>query len=633
MTVPLAGRSLPIFQYDANLDFFERTLFSPGGLKAIWDTIDSRVARGGYGTSDPDARLLLKDLAADRRRWEARIEKAADALAFFRGDQFYQPERCVAMRGRIDNLLDMVSLAFYPSRIRWGDFFNPAVGDRSRLSTFVADKETNPFGPLCRAGLAPRLRQPGLRLLLLWIADDRQVPAAATLAVMVKKMAPGLPVAMVGAPEHLAGCEPFADSLLATLDADALAALMKSSTASDDGQAAPCHQHGPNACLAPAVVRLLELTGDAGTHDAYTDGFGRALAACRETCGPDAFLITAARGLPELFTGGEKALLEANPDLCLGLRAQLHESWRTVASQALGQAGVKLILWDRPTGSPAVLKEVLWQTSRAGVWNHLEIPDQPDNDAFKDLTRFAAANPNIVHSWSHHPPPGTLADLPADPRTALAVYTRVQKLSGRPFWQGLNDPAYLLLYLARYGLQKVLHWRIGDAAHPIYALGQQLEYCYVKPAQLPAGYLDEICRMVESGGSVNMALVRQNLQRAFLIAYALEDGVIVGNSSLKQPRAEYIKAVSRQSGHDLTDYVERGYTSVRPEYRGLGIGARLLGGLTARAGRRKVFAVISADNVAARKMALRNNTRQVAGYYSERLGKQVGIWIPESMLG
>ena len=163
-------------------------------------------------------------------------------------------------------------------------------------------------------------------------------------------------------------------------------------------------------------------------------------------------------------------------------------------------------------------------------------------------------------------------------------------------------------------------------------LGNRLTYHYQAPAELPAGYLDEICQMVADGGSVNMKRVRYNLERAFLIAYAVERGVIVGNSSLKNPRPEYIETVNQQSGLDLTHYVECGYTSVRPEYRGMGIGARLLGGLTSRAGQRKVFSVISEDNEGARKMALRNRTRQVAEYYSPRLGKQVGIWIPEQML-
>jgi GNAT superfamily N-acetyltransferase len=93
-----------------------------------------------------------------------------------------------------------------------------------------------------------------------------------------------------------------------------------------------------------------------------------------------------------------------------------------------------------------------------------------------------------------------------------------------------------------------------------------------------------------------------------------------------------VEAVSRQSDLNLSHYLERGYTSVRPEYRGMGIGAKLLEGLTVRVGKRKLFSIIGEDNVATQKIALRNKTRRVATFYSERLGKNVGVWIPERML-
>ena len=298
---------------------------------------------------------------------------------------------------------------------------------------------------------------------------------------------------------------------------------------------------------------------------------------------------------------------------------------------ALHQAGVKLVIWQAPQGSAAILKTILWDFSRAGIWNHLVLPSQANYHLAGTLGSFAAANPNIVHSWEVTRSPGPAGGSPPT-WSATSVYSRVVKLPGRPLWSSLRDPAYLLLYLRKHGMQKVMRWRVSDDAANVYMLGKRLTYHYQAPDQLPAGYLDEICQMVADGGSVNMKRVRYNLERAFLIAYAIENGVIVGNSSLKNPRSEYIETVNQQSGLDLTHYVERGYTSVRPEYRGMGIGARLLGGLTSRAGQRKVFSVISEDNEGARKMALRNRTRQVAEYYSPRLGKHVGIWIPERML-
>lgn len=173
---------------------------------------------------------------------------------------------------------------------------------------------------------------------------------------------------------------------------------------------------------------------------------------------------------------------------------------------------------------------------------------------------------------------------------------------------------------------------VHSKGYSIYKKGQNIEFYFVKPDELPAGYLDEICRMVEAGGSVGTKWVRYNLERAFLIGYVLAKSVIVGNSSLKRPRPEYIEVVKKQSGLDLSRYLERGYTSVMPAYQGLGIGTKLLEGLTSRAGNRKIFSIISEDNVATKKIAIRNRTRQVAGYYSEKMGKQVGIWMPEWMI-
>jgi GNAT superfamily N-acetyltransferase len=159
-----------------------------------------------------------------------------------------------------------------------------------------------------------------------------------------------------------------------------------------------------------------------------------------------------------------------------------------------------------------------------------------------------------------------------------------------------------------------------------------MEYHFVRPQELPPGYLDKICKMVEAGGSVGTKWVRHNLKNAFLIGYVTEKGSLVANSSLKHSRPEYIQAVSRQTGLDLSQHLERGYTSVRPEYRGMGIGTKLLEGLTKRIGDRKLFSIIAEDNIATKKMALRNKTKKVAQFYSDRAGKEIGVWIPEWMI-
>ena len=157
-------------------------------------------------------------------------------------------------------------------------------------------------------------------------------------------------------------------------------------------------------------------------------------------------------------------------------------------------------------------------------------------------------------------------------------------------------------------------------------------YYFVSPDALPEGYMDRICRLVEAGGSVDPARVRRNLEKAFLIGYVTDKNEIIACSSLKHPRAEFTQMVREQTGLDLAGYLERGYTSVLPEYRGRQIASHLLAGLTARAGDRKVYSIIGEGNIGGQKIALNNNTRKVAVYESLKTGKKMGIWMPEWMI-
>ena len=211
-------------------------------------------------------------------------------------------------------------------------------------------------------------------------------------------------------------------------------------------------------------------------------------------------------------------------------------------------------------------------------------------------------------------------------------YHRVTPLPGVSLWRMLDPHCLLLAYLCRYSQRGLFPMRADLERHTLFSLGRQIRFYFVPPQDLPPGYLDEICKMVEAGGSVATQWVRYNLERAFLIGYAMENGVIVGNSSLKRPRKPFIERMNKISGLDFTHFLERGYTSVRPEYRALGVGAKLLEGLTSRATGRKIFSIIGEDNTATQKIAIRNNTRKVVTYYSEQMGKKAGIWMPEAMI-
>jgi len=160
---------------------------------------------------------------------------------------------------------------------------------------------------------------------------------------------------------------------------------------------------------------------------------------------------------------------------------------------------------------------------------------------------------------------------------------------------------------------------------------EDFNYHFKKPDEFSPTFLDDIVRLVKAGGSVNEKWVGHNIENAFLIGYVLYRETLAGCSVLKNPRPEYIRVVKEQAGLDLSGFLERGYTSVLPEFRGKGLGSTLLAGLTARIGDRKLYSVIGQDNIGGQKMARNNNTKQVAVYTSQITGKEVGIWIPQWM--
>jgi GNAT superfamily N-acetyltransferase len=158
-----------------------------------------------------------------------------------------------------------------------------------------------------------------------------------------------------------------------------------------------------------------------------------------------------------------------------------------------------------------------------------------------------------------------------------------------------------------------------------------LTFYFKRPADLSKAQMDRICALVEGGGAVAMDRVRSNLVRAFLIGYVMDGNRIIATSCLKHPRPEFIRRLNRITGLDFTGCLERGYTAVLPAYQGMGLGTRLLAGLTARAGRQKIFSLISEDNKATQAIALKTGTRKLGTYYSENLKKEMGVWMPEGM--
>ena len=336
--------------------------------------------------------------------------------------------------------------------------------------------------------------------------------------------------------------------------------------------------------------------------------------------------------LGQVFALGDEMAKLSKP-LYLAVTARLDTKCDYPAKAPSIESGIKLVDWIHPKGDIGSVTKVLRLFSKAGIWNHVRGSATGDRRFMESFMVFAAANPNIVHSWAVPETEDSSFDGSLNVvDSSFSTYSRYSPLPGRPFWKCVSDQVHLLLYLKKYGLKKVMRWWLPRGERSLTTLGENLVYHFQKPEAVTPKRLDEICNLVEAGGTIGTQWVRHNLKRAFLIAYVTEMDVVVANSSLKHPRAEYIAVLNEQAGMDLSNYLERGYTSVRPEYRGMGIGTRLLEELTLRVGGRKVFSLISEDNLATQKIALRNETRKVSTFFSQRTGKRMGIWIPEAML-
>ncbi|RLB92682.1 MAG: hypothetical protein DRH26_05730 [Deltaproteobacteria bacterium] len=301
----------------------------------------------------------------------------------------------------------------------------------------------------------------------------------------------------------------------------------------------------------------------------------------------------------------------------------------------LFSAGLRLILWEGETSSTHLCEKTLWKASNLGIWNHVAWPDLYRENSLQ--AKFIVNNPNIVHSFQNKNQESGQNRIQGDTLrptmpAGLMDYEKVSPLPGIPFWKIIKDTSWLLVYLSQFSRKSLGSIRVDMTTHGVIRLGTQMRFFYQSPSDLPPGVLDEICKMVEAGGSVDTTHVRSNLERAYKIGYAMENGVIIGNSSLKHPRAVFIHRLNEITGVDFSNFVERGYTSVRPEYRAMGVGAKLLEGLTKRANHYKVFSIISEENLATQKIALRNNTKKILTYFSEKLNKEMGVWMPGAMI-
>lgn len=342
----------------------------------------------------------------------------------------------------------------------------------------------------------------------------------------------------------------------------------------------------------------------------------------------------------------------------------------------LADAGVRLVRWGVETGHPRILKlmnkgtdledtrEVLLASSRAGIWNHatmiLGFPTETLEEA-KETISFLDRNQDRIHSsilfqfslLSHSyivRNPGDFdivnIDEPLTPfsyehpfecRSGMnresfadfwrwAVRHRIDTIYGHPLWYYLRNREYLLLYAARYGRKQTAQWKVCVKERSVFKAGDRLEIIVKRPEEIPAQLLDMISGLIEAGGEVGLSWIRENLRDAFLVGFALEEGRVVGTLTHKRPKEKYLRYLREKTELDLTGYLERGYTYLRPEYRGRGIADRILKALIQGSPGRSIYITIRMDNKDAIALGLRNGMKLAARFINEKTGHEIGLF-------
>ena len=154
------------------------------------------------------------------------------------------------------------------------------------------------------------------------------------------------------------------------------------------------------------------------------------------------------------------------------------------------------------------------------------------------------------------------------------------------------------------------------------------EFFYKSPDELSSQTLDQISELIRQGGEVGSAYIRENLQNAYLIGYALDrSGRVVGTVTLKRPRQIYRKKIEDATGLHLEGYLERGYTSINPEYRRHDIADTLIKGLIKRSQGEKVYTTIRLDNTHALNLTHKNGMVLAATFIHWRTGNEIGVFL------
>ncbi|MBQ7568948.1 radical SAM protein [bacterium] len=204
----MRSRGLNYQPYDLNVEFFRTILsvkyldYSLGRARNARDFLKMRVQMGllcrerttEFGALCARFLELQKYLGPQRRMWYSVRKALPEAVSVF-GDKekFYDPVRLLRAYITIDKALDLISLPYYPSRLRFNDFSAPSQPlTVEGLIKFTADRDDNifmPFMEMKAAELARELRASGDMFIVgISINSHSQLYGGLTLARLLRDM-------------------------------------------------------------------------------------------------------------------------------------------------------------------------------------------------------------------------------------------------------------------------------------------------------------------------------------------------------------------------------------------------------------------------------------------------------------
>jgi GNAT superfamily N-acetyltransferase len=151
---------------------------------------------------------------------------------------------------------------------------------------------------------------------------------------------------------------------------------------------------------------------------------------------------------------------------------------------------------------------------------------------------------------------------------------------------------------------------------------------FEEPEEVPEERLQKIETLIVKHGAVGHAFIHDNLRNAYLIGYAVNaGGEIIGTVVLKRQKEAYRGKLEEATGMDLSGFLERGYTTVDPLWRGCGIAGRLILGLSERAPDQRVYVTIDLTNGPALELTRKSGMSLQARFQNPRTGKELGLFL------